>query len=108
MVDSDGRLLRCHGCTYQTEDIKEKFSYGNIFETDFDELIGNLMGKTIEIIPQKCKNCDLEYCVYCPLQHNKDVSGKLPNIILDKPCSDIEYKLYKTISEIVKEYKLKN
>lgn len=106
LIDYDGTFYPCHGCSYMDDNTKKNFSYMNIENYTFEKFSSYCDNFDLTE-PEECNNCDVCLCFKCnsdnAISTTKDMSG------WNTKNSDIQCKLYHTISKYIYAYqKLKH
>lgn len=101
LVDIDGGVYPCHGCSYMPTDIKSKFLLYSIFDEDcVNSFITQV--STFDIHQSdKCKNCDVWLCYRCN-SAIAQADGSIDS--WNNPNPDFQCKIYKTISKYIYAY----
>lgn len=101
LIDYDGVFYPCHGCSYMDDETKKNFSYMTIDNYSFNKFISYCDSFILDE-PQECKDCEVCLCFKCnadnAISTTKDMSG------WNTKNSDIQCKLYHTISKYVYAY----
>ena len=103
LVDIDGKVYPCHGCSYMKPDIKNNFMLYSVYDVDcVDKFVYYVTNFDIHQ-PEKCKKCDTWLCYRC----NSSVAQMDDRTIdsWNNPNPDYQCKIYKTISKYIYAYK---
>ena len=103
LIDIDGYVYPCHGCSYMPEEIKKNFILYSVYDEDcVNKFVINV--ETFDIHqPDKCNNCDTWICYRCNSSIAMSDGGSLDS--WNNPNPDFHCNIYKTISKYIYAYR---
>lgn len=103
LIDIDGLIYPCHGCSYMPETVKQNFVLFSVKDLNaVDKFF--VSTSTFDIHQSdKCKNCDTWLCYRCNSSIATTNSGTIDS--WNDPNPDYNCKIYKTISKYIYAYK---
>ena len=107
MIDIDGKLYPCHGCSFMDSTYKSNFCYLDLMQKEKDDAYKKFISyvRDFDITePKKCLDCDVTLCFKCSA-HNA-IGGSKTLDSWNDPNPDYVCRLYRVISKYVWAYQI--